>query len=68
MASLFGARVGYAQTAHSKIAPDLQRIISANATPPLGCVKDVNSIRCVKALVTGQPHPTNPNDSSLPVQ
>ncbi|MGE5338955.1 MAG: hypothetical protein ACM3PU_14080, partial [Gemmatimonadota bacterium] len=39
------------QTLSSKIAPDLQQVISAPTTPSLSWVKDVNGVRMVKALV-----------------
>ena len=40
-----------AQTAASKIAPDLQQIISAASTPKISFAKDVRGQRHVKALV-----------------
>ena len=49
--SLFSLQGAHAQTASSKIAADLQQVISAPTTPKLSWAKDVNGIRYVKVLV-----------------
>ena len=50
-AAAIGVRPAFGQTASSKIASDLQAVISAPTTPLLNWAKDVNGIRYVKVLV-----------------
>ena len=50
--SLLAVRPAFGQIAQSKIAPDLQSVISVSQTPSdLNWAKDVNGVRYVKALV-----------------
>ncbi len=61
--SLFSLQGAHAQTASSKIAADLQQVISAPSTPKISWTKDIDNVRHVKALVIASS--TDPNLTAL---